>query len=127
MTQSLRLITQGIVSGAVIRELKNSFPKKENSSNTIVLFCAFSECDIPVGSVFTQIWFRQEVLYTGTVMLTKITQQFDRPVDAIPTGWRTVCSFTFEGPVPDVLYKYLPVVQSWSEGLGEGVLIIGNM
>jgi len=126
MTQDLRLIIQGIVSGTVIMELKRSFLQKENNPNTIVLFCGFSEYDIPLGSVFTQIWFQREVLYMGKAVLTKITQQFDRPIDEIPRGWRTVCSFTFEEPVPDVLYKYLPVVQSWSEGLSEGVLIIGG-
>eukprot|EP01012_Entosiphon_sulcatum_P063630 TRINITY_DN91335_c0_g1_i1.p1 TRINITY_DN91335_c0_g1~~TRINITY_DN91335_c0_g1_i1.p1 ORF type:complete len:117 (+),score=6.10 TRINITY_DN91335_c0_g1_i1:17-367(+) len=70
----------------------------------IIVFCAFSEYEIPIGTVFN---FAENmngyVLYEGKIVLTGITQQFYRPFDGIPKGWKTICKFKLAAEISSLL------------------------
>jgi hypothetical protein len=121
----IELAIDGIVSKNVIAELKNSFPEGVRSLSGIVLFCQFSNYDIKIGTKFTQLTVQGEVKYFGVVTLVKITQQFDRLLNEIPKGWRTIGEFKFDNLEPDKLLDWLPVINSWREGTDKRVVLLG--
>jgi hypothetical protein len=95
------------------------------------LFCSFSEFDIPIGQVFNEIedMVNREKI-NGGIVLKNVTQQFWKPFDAIPAGWKTICHFEFPlGEVP-LIVKNLPEVGGWYDSntsitfikeLGDGI------
>ncbi|WP_423735439.1 hypothetical protein [Chitinophaga caseinilytica] len=79
----------------------------------IVLFCSFSEYDIPVGYVFNTITDAgSRILVTDTITLKGVTQQFWKPFDSIPKGWKTIARFSFQHGVPDAI-SAMPQLESW--------------
>jgi hypothetical protein len=43
-----------------------------------------------------------------------ITQQYAKPFDEVPHGWKTICLVKFEEGIPDIITS-LPVVNGWYE------------
>lgn len=121
----IEITIDGIVSKSVIAELKNSFPEGVRSLSGVVLFCQFSNYDIKIGTKFTQLTVQGEVKYLGVVTLVKVTQQFDRLLNEIPKGWRTICEFKFDNLEPDKLLDWVPVINSWREGTDKRVALLG--
>ncbi|PSL18255.1 hypothetical protein [Chitinophaga ginsengisoli] len=85
--------------------------------NQLILFCDYSEFDISVDYVFTEIIDEQkgEVIPGCHIILKNVSQQFFKPFDSIPHGWKTVCKFEFvNNNIPSVIYE-LPEVKGWDE------------
>ena len=54
-----------------------------------------------------------KILYNGEFRLEIISQQFLKPMEYIPQGWKTICLFHFiEGEVPPIIYK-LSLIEEW--------------
>ena len=83
------------------------------AQSEIVLFCDFSDCDIPIGYTFKNVDDRENNRKVeGTITLKKVTQQFGRLFELIPEGWKTICLFSFSADLSPLLLK-LPVVSNW--------------
>lgn len=64
------------------------------SKQEVILFCDFSEFDIPINQEFTTIRDTQErIIFIGKVILKKVSQQFTKEFEMIPRGWQTICKF----------------------------------
>src|SRR5688572_32402570 len=64
-----------------------------NLENEIILFCDYSGFDIPVGYVFKKIIDANSNEFSGELILKSVSQQFARPFDMVPMGWKTICKF----------------------------------
>lgn len=83
-------------------------------ANTLLVFCDYAEDDVVVGHTFNRILNEEQtVLYNGSIILRRVSQQFCEPFDAVPHGWKTICLFEFkEGTIPAAMY-YLNYVDTW--------------
>lgn len=113
MDKKIKLKAVGIVHHDLLEKFEE-FLKDFNQKNEILVFCDFSEFDIPGGYIFRSIVDGNgNMLYVGEFILKKITQQFARPFDSIPHGWKTISLFQFnEGSIPEVIYQ-LPYAVDW--------------
>ncbi|WP_293304156.1 hypothetical protein [Pedobacter sp. UBA5917] len=83
----------------------------------IIVFCAFSEYEIPIGTVFNFVEnMNGYVLIEGKITLIGVTQQFFKPFDAIPKGWKTICKFKFDMETSSLL-THLPQSPSWYQDI----------
>ncbi len=80
----------------------------------IILLCDYSEFDIPLGYVFGSIEdLNGQVVFTGDIILKKVTQQFVLSFDSVPQGWKTICKFEFvEQRIPEMV-RTLPAASFW--------------
>ncbi|WP_298734180.1 hypothetical protein [uncultured Chitinophaga sp.] len=107
------------VIGKVSKELQANFYKPLNSEslkgNELVLFCTYSEYDIPVGHCFTKIkTLDDHKEFNCKIILRNVSQQLFFPLEEIPHGWKTVCKFEFiDGSIPKEVQD-LPVLKGWT-------------
>jgi len=113
MEKKIELKVVGLVHHKLFQKLEDVLGNY-NKKNAIPVFCDFAMFDIPSGYVFNLIVDKKgKIVYTGTFFLNKITQQFAKPFDSIPHGWKTICLFQFtEEDVPEVIYQ-LPYTEDW--------------
>lgn len=105
------------IIGKLKKELEINFVEaldcRELNSNQMIFFCDYSEFDIPVGYCFTEVVKSDNTILNCKVLLEKISQQFFKPFDEIPHGWKTISKFKFiDGVIPDAVQK-LPVLDGW--------------
>jgi len=102
------------VLGRLSSRLYNLYKEVMNiREGDVLLFCDYSEFDIPVGYSFTQVLKRDNTAISCKVLLRGVSQQFLKPFDEIPHGWKTVCRFEFvDGYVPDEI-DMLPLLETW--------------
>jgi len=82
----------------------------------VIVYCLYSEYDIPLGTIFHRIEnMGNQIVYEGEIKLTKLTQQYLKPFDGIPKGWKTICKFKFQDQIPLALIE-LPEV-SWDDAV----------
>ncbi|TWV99431.1 hypothetical protein [Chitinophaga pinensis] len=85
--------------------------------NQLILFCDYSEFDISVGHVFTEVIDDQngKAYQDCQIILKNVSQQFFQSFDSIPNGWKTVCKFEFmDNYTLDIMYE-LPQLYGWNE------------
>ncbi|WP_158903600.1 hypothetical protein [Burkholderia sp. L27(2015)] len=113
--QERTLIVEGRASRSALAILNAGLPKSRPIDSEI-LFISFAYADIPIGRKFTTLFpEKQPHLVTRTnCQVMAVTQQFAKPFDEIPHGWKTVCLVQFVGGVPDVV-RSLPEVNGWYE------------
>jgi hypothetical protein len=64
------------------------------SQQEVLLFCDYSEYNIPIGQEFNILKDRFEKdVFRGRVILKGVTQQFKILFDEIPYGWQTLSKF----------------------------------
>ena len=55
------------------------------------------------------------ILFSGTIKLKEITQEFILPFDQIPKGYKTLCRFEFvDMDIPKQIFS-LPIINNWHE------------
>lgn len=107
------------VIGKASKKLQAIFIKSLDSENLkvneLVLFCTYSEYDIPVGYCFTKIKTTDDSREINCkIILRNVSQQLFFPLDDIPHGWKTVCKFEFiDGSIPKEVQE-LPVLKGWN-------------
>ncbi len=104
----------GKASKNVISQYEKTFSCGSLCNDELLMFCSFSEFDIPIGQVFSLINDLEEMHEVKCqITLKNVTQQFWKAFDAIPAGWKTICLFEFEsGIIPDVVQN-LPIINDW--------------
>ncbi|MFB6456947.1 hypothetical protein ACE38W_16870 [Chitinophaga sp. Hz27] len=111
--EHIRLNIEGRLKPTVESLFAEVFVLKELKPNEIVLFCSFSGYNIPVGHRFSEI-SHKGVTYKCNMVLKAVSQQFFKPFDEIPYGWKTICKFEFsDGEIPDDVKK-LPALDGWA-------------
>src|SRR5690348_11575114 len=85
-------------------------------STTRCLFVSYAYADLPLGKRFDVIFpsehpERAEATVTAIV---GVTQQFGKPFDGVPHGWKTVCLLDFPEGEPATM-AHLPTVDTWGE------------
>lgn len=109
------LDVEGRASPTVLINIGAGLPK-EKPENCEILFISFAYADIPIGRTFS-IAFPTSTPQSATrinCQILAVTQQYAKPFDEIPHGWKTICLLKFEDGVPDVIAS-LPVVNGWYE------------
>lgn len=84
------------------------------SSKQVLLFCDFSEFNIPIGQEFNLMKdIKNDIVFKGKFILKGISQQFEKQFDEIPIGWQTICKFEIiEGDFTKFL-NYVPASDDW--------------
>lgn len=105
---------EGRVSERVIGELARSLSGRFSDSRDLVLWASFAGMRRELG------WMPDSVIDAGgqrlldrtSMVLVAITQEFDRPMDAIERGWKTIVSLRVLGP-PATSLAALPILDRW--------------
>jgi hypothetical protein len=109
------LIVEGRASATVLFHVRGALPK-ELPANSEVLFMSFAYADMPIGRTF-DIAFptgAPQSLTRTRCEVVAVTQQYAKPFDELPHGWKTICVVKFEEGIPDIIAS-LPVVNGWYE------------
>ena len=80
----------------------------------ILLYCDFSEFEIPTNHVFEHIRFNENS-FDCSLLLKRISQEYMLPLEAIPVGWKTVCLFELLTTENSDLFGQLSEITQWSE------------
>ena len=89
-------------------------PPTQGSLNFVSVFCDFSLFDIPVGHIFSQVLNSgQNRVYSGSIVLQSVTQQFAKPFDEVPKGWRTICTFSYDDSGNEKPFDTLDITETW--------------
>ncbi|CAL9405408.1 hypothetical protein SUDANB105_01541 [Streptomyces sp. enrichment culture] len=84
------------------------------SANEVALFLSYNYADVPVGRRFDCCYRRHDAddVAWVTTTVVAVTQQFARPMDAIPHGWKTLTVLRFAPGIP-ALIRELPEAAQW--------------
>lgn len=83
-------------------------------AGSVIAFISFAYADLPIGKAFT-VAFRPSapgIAEPCALQIAAVTQQFAKPFDSIPHGWKTICCLAFDGPPPSLITN-LRVVEGW--------------
>ena len=106
----MKIKVLGRLSIEMLNLYKDVLDVKESD---VILFCDYSEFDIPVGYGFSQIITKGNTILSCKVLLKGVSQQFLKPFDEIPYGWKTISKFEFvNGIIPDEI-QMLPLLDDW--------------
>lgn len=97
-----------VITGLLVKEhraiFKNSLPETL-PANTVAVFTDYSQVDFSVHQQFTKVFLIDDIdVYEDTFCeLITVTQQFDKPIDIISQGWKTICVLKFPNGTPDLV------------------------
>jgi hypothetical protein len=103
------LIVTGILSENAFRLSKEGLPESL-PSNSITVFTGYSLAEFPIGQQFTKVFLLDDIDSWSELHceIVAVTQQWNRPFDAVPEGWKTICVLKFHHYIPD-LVRSLPL------------------
>lgn len=105
----------GKPTSEVIESYQNVLRYNRSNTSEVILFCDYSEFDIPVDQTFNYIENTQgKKVYSDPFTLVNISQEFGLPFDIIPRGYKTICKFSFIGKIPPAI-KEIPTIKTWHE------------
>jgi hypothetical protein len=115
MMEQLSLRIRGILSEDLLGIYSKLVGYKKGMLQ-IVLFCDYSDFDIPIGYTFSQIVdLRNGSKTSSMIQLKGVSQQFGFVFDSVPKGHKTICNFEFiQSPMPEII-KSLPRISNWHE------------
>ena len=83
-------------------------------ANARTFWASYAFADLPIGTTFDALVNRATQTSLATrAELVAVTQQFAKPFDGIPHGWKTIAAFAFPLGVP-ALVEALPVAVAWT-------------
>lgn len=109
------LSIKGKVSPGSFDLIKSGLPAGK-PNNAEILFVGYAFADVPLGKRFSVIFPKNDpgegIYYESKIVA--VTQQFGKPTEVIPRGWKTICLVEFPQGIPEII-KNLPVVDTWFE------------
>jgi hypothetical protein len=109
------LSIKGKVSQSSFDLIKSGLPT-DKPDNAEILFVGYAFADVPVGKRFSVIFPKNNprggIYYESKI--AAVTQQFGKPTELIPRGWKTICLVEFPQEIPEII-KNLPIVDTWFE------------
>jgi len=120
------LFIEGIVSCRTLTYVKDGMPEKWDK-NAIWCFLLYAYADIPVGKVFDRLFSLHDVAHGVSVrcIVRAITQEYKKPFDMIPHGWKTITLLEFAEGIPDKI-KTLPTIDAWGKSVPHAYLCISS-
>lgn len=107
------LCLEGFVSAKAMAQVSAGLPatKPENAE---AFFVQFAYADLPIGKEFQVAFLKSkpEAFVNCLSKITAVTQQFGKPFNEVPHGWKTICYIQFPTKSPELL-KQLPTVDAW--------------
>lgn len=109
------------VIGKLDEELIKKYEKVLKYGNSkkrieIILFCDFSEFEIPIDYKFTSVENMEgKIILINGMILKNVSQEYIMSFDLIPLGWRTICKFQLLEKSSGKLLDQLPTIKHWSE------------
>lgn len=109
------LIVEGVISPRLELILAAALGMVATTDERICAL-AFAYDNIPLGFQFEVVFLREDPKQAikATSVIKAVTQQFSKPFDVIPRGWKTFTLPSFPDGVP-TLIKNLPIVDGWYE------------
>jgi hypothetical protein len=109
------LIVEGRASATVLFHVRGALPK-ELPANSEVLLMSFAYADLPIGRTFEFLFptGSPHSLTRTRCEIIAITQQYAKPFDEVPHGWKTICLVKFAEGLPGII-ESLPMVNGWHE------------
>ena len=112
----IELRTVGKATKDLINKFRNTFPFYQNDKKEIILFCDYSEFEIPQDYIFTSIHVgNKKSIFTSPVILKVISQEYFLRLHSIPIGWKTICLFEINENSDITLFNSLSEINEWSE------------
>ncbi len=110
------LLVEGRASPKAEQAVCAGLPRRPGPKER-VCFVSFAYADLPLPKVFDTVFLRSDPRRAcqTTCCIEAVTQQFAKPFDEVPHGWKTVCLLVFPDGVP-ALVDELPEVGGWYEG-----------
>jgi hypothetical protein len=105
------LTIRGRVSSEFTARWEN-FRHEKIGNNSAVFFCDYSDFDIPLNTKFNSLQMGDVSIYSGTMKLKAVTQEFFKSFDSVPQGWKTICEIEFSTP-PYQLISRIPIIKDW--------------
>jgi hypothetical protein len=108
------LMVEGHISEKSLDHVRAGLPpgRPENSA---ILFFSFAYADIPIGRRYKILFPKDhpELAVPTDCEILAVTQQFSKPFDCVPHGWKTICLVRFASGVPEMV-RALPTVNDWT-------------
>ena len=104
---------EGHVAQAVLQRIVSGLPQ-HRTCHTAILFVGFAFADLEIGRCFEVIFQKErpENAILCQSRIVSVTQQFAKPFDRVPHGWKTICEVEFPDGVPSLIQN-LPEVDWW--------------
>ena len=104
----------GVVSAAWLERLATGLAPGTPRADEVCLLTAFAGANHPVGEELDVLLdaSRRVVLARARAILVGVTQQFGRPMDEAPVGWRCVCVVRFPAGIPEAA-RAIPIAERW--------------
>jgi hypothetical protein len=105
----------GKLSPKVLKAIRFGLPG-DIPPRSAILFVGFSYASLPIGKCFDVV-FPKDRPGLGVKCPSRIravTQQWGKPFDHVPHGWKTICIVEFPDGVPSLI-ECLPSIDAWYE------------
>lgn len=111
------LVIAGKVSATTLAGVHDGLNGAE-LDGCVPCFVWFSPRDYPVGSEFDLLFARGNPTHAvqATAKIMAVTQQYAKPFDCVPRGWKTICLIHFSAEAKPLIDQ-LATIDSW---YGEG-------
>lgn len=102
------------IRGKLKRDLALNLSSLKNylDDKYILLFADYSNFDIPLFQEFHSISFNDKRIIIFNTTLIFVTQQYNKPFDFIPSGWKTIIVLSYLGALPEEIMQ-LPEIDEW--------------
>jgi len=110
-----QLLLEGSVSATALALVRAGLPDTW-SGTARCLFATYAYADLPLGKRFDFAFPSGDphAAEPTTAIVQAVTQQFGKPFDSIPHGWKTICLIDFGNSLPRAI-ENLPTLDSWGQ------------
>jgi hypothetical protein len=107
------LMVQGHLSERCLDYARAALPPRR-PENSAILFLSYAYADIPIGRRYKILFPKDhpELAVPTDCEILAVTQQFSKPFDCIPHGWKTICLVRFATDIPEMI-RTLPTIDGW--------------
>jgi len=113
------LTVEGRASAALLKLIRQGLPRIR--SGEVLFVMPFAYADLPLGKRF-DVWSPDgRTAVRVQAELVAVTQQFGKPFDEVPHGWKTFTLVRFSPDVPESVATF-PEVDDWYEREPSGLL-----
>ena len=98
----------GRVAADILKRSPNFASAIKGEAGTYAVFVMRQGYEFPIGTTF----HITHGAVTNNFELIAVTQQFDKPMDSIPSGWKTICGLRLLGN-PISILAGLPFTDDW--------------
>jgi len=93
----------------------SAMAKQPSGPQCLFFFADYSDFEVPIGSKFSLLKKIDGVGHSYSIdgQLVMVTQQFFKPFDYVPQGWKTILEIKFDTRSLELIKSKLGVSDSW--------------